>query len=201
MINLRYNSIDIVEKSDHNLVAELKSGDEGAFRKLVDTYQDMVFNTCVGFVKNPDDADDLTQDVFIEIYHSINKFREDSKLSTWIYRITVNKALEHLRKIKRKKRSGFLYWLNHLDTDSKPEIPDYSHPGVLLENKEKAGILFQAVEKLPEKQRIAFTLNKLEGLSYEQISEVMKKSLSSVESLMHRAKLNLQKELFDYYNS
>jgi RNA polymerase sigma-70 factor (ECF subfamily) len=179
----------------------MRNGDEGAFRQLVDNYQDKIFNTCISFVKNLDDADDLTQEVFIEVFHSIHKFRADSKLSTWIYRITVNKSLEHLRKMKRKKRSGIFYWISNEDRELKFEVPDFDHPGVLAENREKARILFGAIEKLPEKQRIAFTLHKVEDLSYEQIADVMQKSLSSIESLMHRAKNNLKKELYDYYNS
>jgi len=187
--------------ADHILVERLKRGDETAFRELVDDYQNKVFNTCISFLKNPDDADDLTQEVFIEVYSSIKKFREDAKLSTWIYRITVNKSLEHIRKMKRKKRSVFLQWFGNEDKDPELQVPDFNHPGVLAENRERARILLKAIEKLPEKQRIAFTLHKMEDLSYEQIAEVMQKSLSSVESLMHRAKSNLKKELYAYYNS
>lgn len=187
--------------SDHILVEELKQGEEEAFRQLVDEYQDKVYNTCISLVKNAEDADDITQEVFIEVYNSIHKFRAESKLSTWIYRITVNKSLEHLRKMKRNKRSGFLQWISGEDPDPEIQIPDFDHPGVLAENREKARILFNAIEKLPEKQRIAFTLHKMEDLSYEQIADVMHKSLSSIESLLHRAKNNLKKELYAYYNS
>lgn len=190
-----------MENADHILVEKLKGGDETAFRELVDDYQDKVFNTCISFVKNQEDADDLTQEVFIEVFHSIQKFREDSKLSTWIYRITINKALEHIRKIKRKKRSGFLQWFGNEEQDQELQVADFNHPGIQTENRERAGILLKAIENLPEKQRIAFTLHKMEDLSYGQIADVMQKSLSSVESLIHRAKNNLKKELYAYYNS
>ena len=201
MINLELKSIVGMAKADHILVSELKNGDEDAFRELVDIYQDRIYNTCIGFVRDPEDADDLTQDVFIEIYNSIGKFRGDAKLSTWIYRITVNKSLEHLRKMKRKKKSGFILWSHDEESDFNVEVPDFDHPGILAENKERAKILFRAIEKLPENQKIAFTLHKVEDLSYEQISDVMQKSLSSVESLMHRAKINLRKKLYNYYKS
>jgi RNA polymerase sigma-70 factor (ECF subfamily) len=190
-----------MEKDDHILVSDLKDGEEEAFRYLIDQYQDKVYNTCIGFVKNPDDADDLTQEVFIEVYNSIHKFRLESKLSTWIYRISVNKSLEYLRKMKRKKRFGFLFAIGDEGKQRGNVELEFNHPGILAENKEKAAILSQAIEKLPENQKIAFTLHKLEDLSYDQISEIMRKSLSSVESLMHRAKLNLRKELFNYYKS
>jgi RNA polymerase sigma-70 factor (ECF subfamily) len=168
---------------------------------LVLQYQDKIFNTCISLVQNTEDADDLTQEVFLEIFRSIHKFREDSRLSTWIYRIAVNKSLEHLRKTKRRKRAGILTWFNKKDRDIHQEAADFNHPGIQVENEEQSRILFRAVEKLPESQKIAFTLHKLEGLSYEQIAAVMQKTLSSIESLMHRAKINLRKALYEYYKS
>ena len=201
MLNLSIKSTDRMKKDEHILVSDLKDGEEEAFRYLVDQYQDKVYNTCISFVKNPDDADDLTQEVFLEVYNSIHKFRLESKLSTWIYRISVNKSLEYLRKMKRKKRFGFLFAIDFERNQRDNVELELNHPGILAENKEKAAILYRAIEKLPENQRIAFTLHKLEDLSYDQISEIMNKSLSSVESIMHRAKLNLRKELFNYYKS
>lgn len=190
-----------MEIGDSELVTKLKNADEQVYRQLVLQYQDKIFNTCISLVKNAEDADDLTQEVFIEIFRSIHKFREDSLLSTWIYRIAVNKSLEHLRRMKRKKRAGILTWFNKKDQDMNQKATDFNHPGAQLENEEQSRILFRAVEKLPESQKIAFTLHKLEGLSYEQIAAVMQKTLSSIESLMHRAKKNLRKELYDYYKS
>ena len=190
-----------MEIGDSELVTKLKNADEQVFRQLVLQYQDKIFNTCISLVKNAEDADDLTQEVFIEIFRSIHKFREDSLLSTWIYRITVNKSLEHLRRMKRKRRAGILTWFNKENREVSNDAADFNHPGVMAENEEQSRILFRAVEKLPESQKIAFTLHKLEGLSYEQIAAVMQKTLSSVESLMHRAKSNLKKELYEYYRS
>jgi len=190
-----------MEIGNSELVTKLKNADEQVYRQLVLQYQDKIFNTCISLVKNAEDADDLSQEVFIEIFRSIHKFREDSLLSTWIYRIAVNKSLEHLRRMKRKKRAGILTWFNKKDQDMNQKATDFNHPGVQLENEEQSRILFRAVEKLPESQKIAFTLHKLEGLSYGQIAAVMQKTLSSIESLMHRAKKNLRKELYDYYIS
>ena len=190
-----------MEIGDSELIYKLKNADEDGYRQLIQEYQEKIFNTSISLVKNADDADDLTQEVFIEIFNSINNFREDSLLSTWIYRITVNKSLEHLRKLKRKKRIRILTWFNKENRELNQEAADFNHPGVLAENEEQSRILFRAIEKLPESQKVAFTLHKLEGLSYDQIAEVMQKTLSSVESLMHRAKTNLKKELYDYYRS
>lgn len=183
------------------LVLQLKEGHESAFKELVKLYQDKVYNTCLGFVKNTEDADDLAQEVFIEIYNSIGTFREDARLSTWIYRIAVNKSLEYIRKMKRKKRSGILRSLFSDKSESAYEPADFDHPGVQAENNEQARILFTAIDRLPENQKTAFIMHKVEGISYEQVAEIMGKSLSSIESLLHRARQNLQKYLYNYYRN
>ena len=182
------------------IIPQLRKGNQLAFQELVETFQDKVLNTCLGFVPNQHDAEDLVQEVFIEVYRSISKFRGDSKLSTWIYRITTTKCLEHLRAKKRQKRQSFFQSLigMHENAD-RIKAYDFDHPGVLMENRERTKMLYQAIEKLPENQRVAFTLHKIEGLSYQEITEVMETSLSSVESLMFRAKKNLKKNLGDWY--
>lgn len=184
---------------EHEFIEALKEGDEQAFKKLVLQYRDKVFNTCLGFVKNHDDADDLAQEVFIEVFRSVSSFREDAGLSTWIYRIAVNKSLGYLRKMKRNKTTQWLKNLIGLGINNNADVPDFDHPGVLAENKERAKILFQAIDRLPESQRTAFTLHKLEGVSYDEIAKIMNKSLSSVESLIFRANANLRKWLYQYY--
>ncbi len=186
--------------NDNQIIPQLKEGNEIAFKELVDTFQEKVLNTCLGFVPNKHDAEDIVQDVFIEVFRSIGKFRGDAKLSTWIYRITTTKCLEHIRSKKRQKRKSFFQSLigMHENAD-RIKVYDFNHPGVLLENQERAKILYEAIEKLPENQRVAFTLHKLEGLSYQEITTIMETSLSSVESLMFRAKKNLKKSLGDFY--
>lgn len=180
-------------------IARLQRQEAAAFKELVTHHQDRVFNTCMGFLRNQEDAEDIAQEVFIEVYESIGKFRADSKLATWIYRISVTKSLELIRKRKRKKRMAFFQALLG-DSETANRVPDpVGHPGVLLENQEKATILFQAIDQLPDNQRVAFTLHKVEGLPYQEIAAVLEVSLSSVESLMHRAKKNLQKKLYQYY--
>jgi RNA polymerase sigma factor (sigma-70 family) len=119
-------------------------------------------------------------------------------LTSWIYRIAVSKSLEFIRKQKRKKRFAFLQSLTGAENISSDKNTFY-HPGIRIENKELAAILFKAIDKLPENQKAAFVLNKVEDLSYAEIAEVMKLSLSSIESLLFRAKQNLQKLLSDYY--
>ncbi|NBB27165.1 RNA polymerase sigma factor [Cellulophaga sp. BC115SP] len=186
--------------TEQELVKKLQQADQLAFKHLVDKYQDKVQNTCWGFVKSSTEAEDLTQEVFIEIYESIHTFKFESKLGTYIYRVAVNKSLDYIRKQKSQKRWGvILSILSWSENKELPSMPDWEHPGVTLENKERASILMSKVEELPDNQRVAFTLHKIEGLSYQEIAEVMQVSLASVESLIFRAKQNLKKKLQGYY--
>jgi RNA polymerase sigma factor (sigma-70 family) len=185
--------------NEWTLIEQLKKGDEAAFKTIVDTWQDMVYNTAIGIVQNAEDAEDITQEVFVQVYQSVSSFKGDSKFSTWLYRITVTKSLDHQRRKKRKKRFAFVRSLFGEDSEVVIHPPDFHHPGVALDKKEDAATLFGAINLLPENQKVAFTLHKLEGLSYQEVSEVMKTTVSSVESLMHRAKTNLKKSLADYY--
>ncbi len=181
------------------LIALLKQKDRAAFKETVDTWQNMVYNTALGILQNAEDAEDVTQEVFIQVFESVASFKEESKFSTWIYRITVSKAMDHIRKKKRKKRFAFVQSLYGKNDQPVIDPPDFFHPGVSIENKENAAVLFKAMNQLPSNQKTAFTLSKVEGLSYVEIGEVMKLSVSAVDALLHRAKGNLKKILKDYY--
>ena len=181
------------------LVEKLKQGDETAFKTIVETWQKMVYNTALGIVQNAEDAEDIAQETFVQVYQSIGSFKGESKFSTWLYRITIAKALDHERKKKRKKRFAFVKSIFGEESQIVVNPPDFHHPGVVLDKKENAAVLFRAIAELPENQRIAFTLHKVDGLSYQEVSEIMNTSVSSVESLMHRAKTNLRKRLEVYY--
>lgn len=183
------------------LVVLLQQGDEAAFKKLVDDYQVMVYNTALGIVQNEDDADDITQEVFIQVFRSVSSFKGESKFSTWLYRIAIAKALDHEKKKKRKKRFGFVQSLFGGNEEVDIQLAEFEHPGVKMEKKERANELFNALKQIPEKQRTAFTLHKLEGQSYQEIAEIMNTTLYAVESLMGRAKANLRKELKKYYDN
>ncbi|MEM7105997.1 MAG: sigma-70 family RNA polymerase sigma factor [Bacteroidota bacterium] len=187
---------------ERDLIAKLKTGDQEAFKLLVTQYQNIVLNTCLGFVPNLHDAEDLVQEVFIEVFRSINKFKAGSKLSTWVYRIAVNKSLELIRSRKRAKRNPFFKSLIGLE-DYQDTIGSetFYHPGFELENQERAKVLYNAIDSLAENQRTAFTLHKMEGLSYQEISGIMEVSLSSVESLIFRARRNLKKKLENFYKN
>jgi RNA polymerase sigma-70 factor (ECF subfamily) len=185
---------------DQLLISSLKQGDNGAYRQLVDRFGNQVFNVAISLLNNREDAEDVTQEVFTAIYHSIGRFRGDAALSTWIYRMTLSRTLEHIRTAQRKKRSGIMVRLfgGEKSVDMEAEHPFY-HPGIQLENRERSAILFSAIKQLPENQKTAFILHKVEGLSQTEIAGIMEITVSAVESLMVRARQRLKVLLSDYY--
>jgi RNA polymerase sigma factor (sigma-70 family) len=181
------------------LIDRIKNNDPTLFKDIVEVCEKMVYNTALGIVQMEADAEDITQEVFIDVFENMNGFRGDAQLRTWIYRITVNKALDFEKKKRRQKNGGLLKKIFSIKAAEEPV--NFNHPGMLLDNKEKAAVLFKAIKKLPEKQRVAFTLHKIEGLSYQEISDIMQTSLYAVESLMVRSKAGLKKMLEQYYQS
>jgi RNA polymerase sigma factor (sigma-70 family) len=173
------------------------------FRHVFETFKHRVFNTALGLVQNRHDAEDVTQEVFVNLHQTLSSFKGQSQLSTWIYRITVNKSLDFLKARQAKKRSGFIVSLfgSKNDDDRPIDVPDFVHPGVQMERQEAAAALFRAINQLPEQQKVAFTLSKVEGLSYQEIADVLQLSIPSIESLLFRAKQNLQKLLRDFYEN
>ncbi|HAN17728.1 MAG: hypothetical protein A2X13_08240 [Bacteroidetes bacterium GWC2_33_15] len=189
--------------SDQELLEKIAQKDEQAFRVFVEKYHVLVLNVCNNILNNYDDSMDISQEVFIKIYESIDKFRGESKISTWLYRIAVNKSLNHLRSKKRQK------WFSSLDVifgdDSKKqekEIKDNSPIiGEQIEANENRIALHVAINKLPDKQKTAITLNSFEELSYKEIAEVMMIPVADVGVLINRAKQNLNKHIIDYYKN
>ena len=175
---------------------------EELFRTLVADHQEMVVNTCYRFVFNREDAEDLAQDVFVEVFRSLEQFREEAKLSTWIYRIAVTKSLDHLRRLKRKKRFSSLKRIIGAE-DPAAELADSNRnndPANAFAGDEQALLLQSALNSLPDSQKAAFLLSKQDGYSNQEIADILKTSLSAVESLLHRAKKNLHDKLYAYYS-
>jgi len=173
-----------------------------SFNDIVNSNKSRVFNTAISFLQNREDAEDITQDVFIEVYHSLEKFKQQSSISTWIYRITVNKSLDFLRKKNRRKEYGFIRNLFYKESgEINLDKGHFDHPGVLLEKKENARILFAAIELLSENQKTAFILFHVEELSQKEIAEVMGTSPKAVESLIQRAKATLREKLENLYKN
>jgi RNA polymerase sigma-70 factor, ECF subfamily len=187
---------------EKELIRRLQNGDEAAYRVLVDMHQSSVLNTCFRFVPDQETAEDLTQEVFIEVSRSIGAFRSESKLSTWLYRIAITKSLDHLKSQKRKKRSGFLKNIfSETESDVRSLAIENEGPQHILENEERRRVLSRAIDSLPENQKVAFTLSKYDGLTTKEIADILNSTVSSVESLVFRAKSNLKKKLYKYYKT
>ncbi|PWJ55925.1 RNA polymerase sigma-70 factor (ECF subfamily) [Dyadobacter jejuensis] len=167
-----------------DIIRAIVRKDPKAFDVLYDSFSTKVYNTALSYLQNVEDAEEVTQDVFLKVYQYASKFNEEAAVSTWIYRITVNSSLNF---IKKKKRFSFLKFGK---TDV--ELPDFEHPGVLLENKETAQSLFKAIQDLPESQKTAFILGYIEELPRQEIADIMETTLNAVESLLQRAKKNLR---------
>jgi RNA polymerase sigma factor (sigma-70 family) len=186
--------------NDDELIKEVENANMQAFKTLVEKHQQNVVNVCLGFTHQKEDAEDLAQEVFIEVFESLSKFRGDSKFSTWIYRIAVNKSLNYLRK---NKRTGFFDTIEKIfgnDTKSHNYSSKPYHSDSSFIDEERRKVLQSAIDKLSESQKIAFTLHKIEDFSYQEIADTMKLSLPAVESLIHRAKMKLRKVLVNYYS-
>jgi RNA polymerase sigma-70 factor (ECF subfamily) len=192
-----------INLSDKEFIEKLKQGKQAAFSQLLDEYEQKVFGTCISFVPNKEDAEDIAQEVFLEVFKSISKFKGNSKISTWIYKIATNKCLEFIRKKNTKKRFAFMQTImgTEIPLDKTSYFTEFNHPGILLENKEKSATIFKAINTLPETQRVIFTLAKIDGKSYQEIVEITGKSLSSVESIMFRAKKALKDKLANFYKN
>ncbi len=186
---------------ESQLITGIQQGDRKSFQLLVEKHQQMVVNTCLGIVHSKADAEDLAQDVFLEIFRTAKNFRGEAKISTWLYRIATNRSLNFIR---NKKRKGFFQSFEEAFTGGRNRDNEITgnlsdQPDRMITDQQRTDLLHRAIDRLPEKQRVAFTLNKYEELSYRQIAEVMEISLASVESLIHRAKKNLQDQLYACY--
>lgn len=177
--------------TDFEIIQAISRGEDQALAALYNQYSEKVYNTAISYTKNVEEAEEITQDVFVKIFRSASTFKQESSLSTWIYRITVNTSLNLL-----KKRSRFTIFKNSLDAS---ESVDFEHPGVLIENKENAAALFKAMDCLPAQQKTAFILSFVEELPRQEVADIMETSLKAVESLLQRAKKNLRLELGKLY--
>ena len=155
----------------------------------------MVFNLALSYVQNSEDAEEITQDVFLSVHQSISTFKAQANIKTWIYRITINKSLDFLKAKKRQKRFSHFTSL-FFENSSEPKYlgSDFNHPGIILEEKEAFVQLFSAINLLPDSQKTVLILSKIEDKSQKEIAEIMNISVKAVESLFQRAKNNIEKK-------
>jgi len=178
--------------SEQEIIQALLNGESSKFELLVVKYQNLVFRTALGFVHSKEDAEDLTQDVFISAYQSIAKFQGNSEFSTWLYRIAVNTSINYLN---RNKHRALLQFTTDLIQTIFNKASGDKNPLQELENVEQDRAIQRAIDSLPEKQRTAFVLSKYDELTQKEIAAIMQCTEGSIEQLLQRAKINLQKKL------
>jgi len=184
--------------NEERLVVLLREGHEGAFRVLVREYQEKLFNIACGITSDREESLDIVQEVFLKVYRYINTFGERSKLSTWLYRITVNECFNLHRSWKRR----FRRYHQPLETDeggylSELGTDDFA-PDTLYQEKEFEKAFREALKGLGKNARAVFVLKEVEGLSYDEISRILKIKRGTVSSRLCYARKNLRKSLEKY---
>lgn len=180
-------------QDDSEIIRSVLEGDTGSFGLLLDKYQAVVFRIAIGFVHEREEAEDITQEVFIRAWQSLGKFRGDASFSTWLHRIAVNSCLNQIRK---KNGLPVLNRISSFFASENTEIPpDTENPEEILIRKEHSIWLQKALEALPEKQRIAIVLSKYDDLPQKEIAAIMNLTEGAVEALLQRAKRNLREKL------
>ena len=159
------------------------------FKEIYNAHRLLVYNLALTYLFSIEDAEEVTQDVFVKVHQSLGTYKGDASIKTW-----VNQCLDFIKRKNSKKRF-FVFGKKSNSEYEYNNLPTFEHPGVLLENKEKSKILFAAINTLSENQKTAFILSKIDGLSNPEIAEVMELSIGAVESLLVRAKKALQGKL------
>lgn len=182
---------------DLEIIQLIAKGDKRELELLYNNYSSIVYNTAMNYVQNAQDAEEILQDVFVNVYKNASNFKGNASLKTWIYRITINESINYLRYKQRKKRFGFhVPLLTSRDSDVF-NISDVRHPGVLLEDKEAVEYIMKAINELPNNQKTAILLKTIDGLSQKEIAEVLETSVKAVEALLSRARKKLKIKLVD----
>jgi RNA polymerase sigma factor (sigma-70 family) len=165
------------------------------FEAFYEQYKNLVFNLSLHYVQNREDAEEITQDIFITVYEKLPEFRAEAKISTWLYRITLNRCIDFERTRKRKKRFAFISSIFGQDNNIMFDVPEFNHPGILMEQQEEMRQIFNALNRLPERQKTVIILLKIEEKSQAETAAIMGIGIKAVESLFQRAKNNLSKNL------
>ena len=184
------------EIPSEDLMARITEGDEYAFELLVGRHQSSILNLIYRFIGDRTKSQDLAQEVFIRVWQAAGSYQPKAKFTTWIYRITVNLCLNELKSARRRKWFPF----HRSDGDSENAIEETFSDGSptaedLLLAKERSRQISEAIQSLPANQRMALVLRRYDDLSYQEIAKILDCSVSAVESLIVRAKRNLQKKL------
>ncbi len=192
-----------VPHSDLSLVERCRANDDAAFNEVVTRYKAKVYNYIYRMTGSSEDAEDLTQEVFIRMYTSIDSFRSQSSLNTWLFRIAGNLCIDKFRRSKNRTAAYSLDEpLGDGESEAAHEVPDTTYePHRLLENVEMAEQIQKALAQIPEKLRATLLLHDVEGLPYEEIAQVIGCPLGTVKSRLFNARMQLRQRLSGYITS
>ncbi|HEY3158755.1 MAG TPA: sigma-70 family RNA polymerase sigma factor [Vicinamibacterales bacterium] len=184
-----------VDSGEAALIERCVAGDERACADLVAAHQRTVFNLALHLLGDRDEALDLSQEVFLRVFRTLSRFRGQSALRTWIYRIVVNQARNRQRWWRRRRRTDLVSLDDHLTRCGEIEATSEVLPDRLLASKETAARIWAAMEQLPFDQRTALVLREVDGLRYEEIAFSLDVAVGTVKSRLTRARQALREEL------
>ncbi|MCL5024529.1 MAG: sigma-70 family RNA polymerase sigma factor [Nitrospirae bacterium] len=185
-----------MDESESKIMAEVAKGDLSAFREIVDRYQNPLLNYIFRYTGDRAASEDIAQEVFLRVFKAAKDYRLLSSFKTWLFKIATNLCLNELRDNRIHRNTIDIFELNEAGfVFLAAKCPS---PARDLENRELSSTLKNALKSLPEKQRVALLLHKYSGFSYFEISQMMNCSISAVESLIHRARQRLRKQLTPY---
>lgn len=185
---------------DLEIIKRIKKGDKESFREIINKYKKVVYNHSRSFLRDAQEAEDTAQEIFINIYNNLKKFRGDSKLSTWIYRITVNMCKNKLKQLKRMRSQVSDEAFENENGELEPRIvnikeKEEKEPDNMFASENLRAAIMSRVDDLTEEQKTVIMLRDVDGLSYEEVGQVMKLSVSAVKSKLFRARENLREKL------
>jgi len=194
------------DSTDEELVELfVKENNQAAFEEIFNRYVDKIYGISLRITRNPARAEEVLQEVFLTLITKADTFRGEAKFSSWLYRVTVNTSFMHLR--AEKKYESTLSLENYVSYDEKGTLmgrikaKDWSsRPDILIFRKEGLELIEKAINELPESYRVVFHLRDVEGLSNEEISNILDLSIPAVKSRLHRARLFLRDKLSDYFD-
>lgn len=178
------------------LIQRLKRGDERAFEQIFHRYQEQVYNVAYRMVGNRETAEDMTQEVFLRVFQKIRGFKGKSAFSTWLYRLTVNLCVDHIRKQRAHPVESLeeLVGNSEMDVDA-AFLVDEMTPEDELVLKERRAAVQRIINSLPDKLRAVIILREIEGLSYKELAEALSCSMGRVKSLLHEARIELKRRI------
>jgi RNA polymerase sigma-70 factor (ECF subfamily) len=183
------------EQTDEQLVARVQQGDKRAFEVLVRKYQHRIYSLVSRFVRDPDEVHDVVQEAFIKAYRALGAFRGESAFYTWLYRIAINTAKNHLLSRARRPPGADIEVEDAEHLEGAWALRDIADPESLLATEQLRRVIDAAIRGLPEELRTALTLREFDGLSYEEIAEVMRCPVGTVRSRIFRAREAVDREI------